>query len=308
MLYGFTRQERIVLMKRLTALIFILVVLASVRGGAVERSATKVAPPPILESSRLYQKIIIEKALACLPDGNPFGERAGVRSMFQYGVPYFYGGHNPDKILAPMDGGEKHKYYTKGSSFLGGFDCAGYACWVYQFVGINLPLISTILAERIPYGELIDVKDIPIDELHMVLEIGDLITEEHGGEKHVLMVIGTLRGYGFMQYPDELLDRPLVAHCTSVLGNDYYLHYLAYIRENKLKSMPPAGGCIVSILGEPEEAPESVKLKAWQTSRRFGAMYMETPGESGGGMYELTYYSWSRWKKDRVVWRPIPGP
>jgi len=293
-------------MKRLTALITILLAMTPARVGGAQTPALAFAPPPVINNSNFYQKILIEKALECLPEANPFGKRIGVQSRFQYGVPYFFGGRNPDKILASMDGWEKHKYYTKGSSFLGGFDCAGYICWVYQFVGIDVPSINIMLSGRIPHGEFIDVKDVPMDELHMALEVGDLIAEEHAGEKHVMMMIGTLRGFGFVQYPSEMLDRPLVAHCTSVLGNDYYLNYLAYIRENKLKCKPPAGGCVVSILGEPEEAPESVRLKAWQTSRRFGTMYIKAQEESGSEVYELTYYSWSKWEKGRVVWRPNP--
>lgn len=293
-------------MKRFMALFIMLLVTLPARAGSAQAPAATAAPPPVIENGSFYQKILIEKALECLPEANPFGKRIGAQSRYRYGVPYFFGGRSPDKILALMDGWEDHKYYTKGSAFLGGFDCAGYISWVYSFVGLKLPTIKAMLSGRISYGEFIDVKDIPMDELHKVLAVGDLIAEEGWGGKHVLMVIGTLRGFGYTRYPEEMLDRPLVAHCTSVLGNDYYLNYSAYIRENKLICKPPAGGCVVSILGETREAPESVGLKAWQPRRRFGAAYIAAREGSDSEVYELTFYSWSRRAKSRVVWRPLP--
>ncbi|MCL1855280.1 MAG: hypothetical protein FWF86_06060 [Clostridia bacterium] len=294
-------------MKRLTVLIIMLLAAMPPASGGAQTPGPAPAPPPVIANSNTYQKVLIEKALECLPEANPFGKRAGVQSKYRYGVPYFFGGRDPDRILETMGGWDNHKYYAKGIPFLGGFDCAGYLGWVYSFAGLNLPTISAILSGRMRYGEYIDVRDIPVGGLHRVLDVGDLIAEEHIGGYHLLMVIGTLRGFGFSRLSDEMLDRPLVAHCTSVLGNDYYLNYSVYIRENGLVCKPPAGGCVVSILGETEEAPQSVGLKAWQTARRYGAAYMSAQGEGDGGVFELTFYPWSRWEGKRVVWRPLPN-
>jgi hypothetical protein len=240
------------------------------------------------------QDVLMMQAFECLPD-NPFSKQL---RLSENGVPYFYGGRMHHVMLRPTYAWSQHNYYFKNEKFLMGFDCIGYIRYIYSALAIEIPRISEILKKRVEYGEYIDVKTIPLEELYTVLEVGDLIAESLGNDFHILMYIGTLRAFGYTEYivPKELLDRPLVVHCTSVLGNEYYRKYKQYIRVNKLwECIPPAGGVIVSILGEIEEAPAQATLEAWQ-NRKFGFMDLEG--------YELTFYSWEKCDK-RIIWRPL---
>jgi len=257
---------------------------------------------------------LLDDAFALLEKDNIFQRRyneitgAQVTSLFDRGVPYFFGGQgrwltdsHPDyRQMSPWQNSDEYKM---DSLYLMGLDCANFTSHIFEKVGYAYHgSLSDIMtkAEYRPRQLYSHRKgtEVPADprKLSQTLQVGDLLVVAHPGF-HVMMYIGTLEDYGFTV--DELpelapyLQYPLVIHCSSnpqlrtifqnlILTNDLYKDCL-----------PPTGGVAVSILGVPTKAAK--KLGNVGSNHFYGF-------ELDGGQYHLyiwepkalEYYCWYR--------------
>ncbi len=206
----------------------------------------------------------LDAALSMLEEGNPFPAAYNALTGAQVipadpkGCPYFFGGSNASLIGRTVQSWASSTYYKEGQWYPGGLDCVGFTRWVFSQSGREAhPAISSMLAKRCKPYEVPMSKGQPAALLQEVLEVGDLLAIKHaGGGYHVVMYIGTLRGFGFTgQDAGEALapalDYPLVIHCSS--NRDYSQRYALWIRENGLAANTTDGGVMVSLFGFPGE-------------------------------------------------------
>ena len=212
---------------------------------------------------------VLDNALSMLEEGNPFLKRynedtgAGIEARFPLGCPYFWGGHQIEKILEPANPEHGSDYYQTDSQYLYGLDCAGYMRWITEQTGYKpLDSISNLLnranyKDSVVYKAAKETGNKRVEELN----IGDILSIEHkDGGYHCAMFIGTLLDYGYTTrgLPQELrpyLHYPLLIHATG--SSVYYERYKAYLEEQgDTTTQPPYGGVIVTLLdAAPEDAP-----------------------------------------------------
>lgn len=212
---------------------------------------------------------ILSAALSMVEQSNPFllryqAQGGDTQARFTYGAPYYFGGTNGNLLLKPWVMHTNSLYYVKGRRYLYGFDCIGFARWVCKTAGLNRPVrISSMPWET---AHLVDVKDLPLEQWHERLEIGDLVALGKTGSYHVGMYIGTLRSFGYTE--KELaqlapyMDYPLMIH--SGMNDFHTAWYESYMLENNISGVGlPDGGVMISLLTDAyADAEASVTL--WQ--------------------------------------------
>ena len=242
--------------------------------------------------AEVKQNPLLDAAFSCLEKDNIFQRRyneitgAQVESLFEQGVPYFFGrqtdytgtkltnvvdlmSNYPNYAVRKMM--ETTKFYRKDQFYIYGFDCSGYTRWIYHQCGY--PMHPGLNDMNIKYSERAhhiynggtewtsEEKTMPpYDQLKDTLQVGDLLNTKQGA-RHIMMYIGTLRDYGFTaeEEPDlsDYLDYPLVIHCGP--SPFYGERFEKIIQDNPDlygRCKTTNGGVEVSILGVPaEKAP-----------------------------------------------------
>lgn len=218
--------------------------------------------------AQVAQRPELDAAFSMLEEGNPILNKyneltgAGIEARYKYGMPYFFGGNNPNywfKLKRPL---ETTRYYNKKKTYIYGFDCSGFTKWINKQSGKPAhPPLSDMIMHYYEYrNNQLPVKKLPFQELHNHLQVGDFVVGKHRA-RHILMYIGTLADYGYTAETApqlaDYLDYPLAIQC----GKDPFHTewYTKYIEENGLKATPTDGGVCISIIGAPvDKAPYNV--------------------------------------------------
>ena len=176
---------------------------------------------------------VLTNAFTLLEEGNPFIERynritgENVQARMKQGVPYFWGGRaeshlfakEPDYIV--QDAWQSSPaYYRAGVKYIYGFDCVGFVAWVWkQVYGTSMPKTGSLFNDREHQIRNKQTGEGPLwDGCAETLIPGDILVIDHDG-RHIAIYAGTLRMYGYTaeEVPElaEMLDMPLVIHCTT---------------------------------------------------------------------------------------------
>jgi hypothetical protein len=223
------------------------------------------------EAAALVKRnVLLDTAFQMLEAGNPILERyneitgANVQVRYELGVPYFFGGKHPERLMTIGHAQENMKIYTQGQRYIYGFDCSGYTDWINAETG--RPKNDTLEYMITKYGDYkenhLPVKDVPYDQLQNVLQVGDyLVTKVN--QRHIMMYVGTLADYGFTaeEVPElaEYLEYPLLIHCGK--NPPYGERYARYIEENGLHCNTTNGGVAFTIVGmHIEDAPHYLRM------------------------------------------------
>ena len=273
------------MMKKLIALLLAMMSLSSMLAFAEgdDESAGLVKQDPLLDA-----------AFSMLEPGNPILEAyneitgAGVEPVFEYGLPYFFGGTYDYKIkgeqllfskapdYAKRTCWEQTKFYDKNKYYLFGLDCSGFTRWVYNEAGWpKHDKLSAMINQFGKYGKKNHVyshrdgKEMPpYEELAATLELGDLlVVKPKEGGRHVMMYIGTLRDYGFTAETapelEDYLDYTLVIHSgPNPMSGPRMQQYLDEHADDPYYDNVniPNGGVCVSLIGVPtQDAPYQVE-------------------------------------------------
>lgn len=271
---GIQKKGRHDLMKKGFMLILILILLCS--AGAA--------------SAELEQNPLLDAAFSALEKDNIFQRRyneitgANVESLFEQGIPYFFGGQvnyagklvNDAELMEdyPLYAREKcaetTKFFRTGQLYIYGFDCSGYTRWIRvkcgmeQHPGLQDMITKHNLWKNHLYRGGPNISSpIPMpayNELKDHLQVGDLLVTKHAA-RHIMMYIGTLADYGFTaeEVPDlaDYLDYPLVIHCgPSPVYGERIQQVIDADPERYGRCNTTNGGVEVSILGiNPEGTP-----------------------------------------------------
>ncbi len=185
-------------------------------------------------NAELQRSPVLDAALSMLEEDNLFLRRynkitgASVEPYFKLGVPYFFGGVREQWLFAKYpdymtrECWENTTYYVKGQVYIMGWDCAGFTQWVWEKAGRGKHAsISKIIGRESHNRHLLCDETLLVpdwDELHTLLQPGDLLGGTRGSGYHIMLYIGTLRDFGFTaEEVPELrwyLDYPLVIHCS----------------------------------------------------------------------------------------------
>lgn len=260
---------------------------------------------------------LLDSAFSMLEEGNIFVERynaltgAEVKPYFETGMPYFFGGKDFDRSMARYPEFSKKKcletttFYRKGSVYIEGFDCAGYAAWLRMDNGLSdLPSLSDLLYKWGNWGKYylwnnnskFNRPMPPLDELKDEAQVGDILVI-HARGNHILTYIGTLRDYGFTaeEVPAlaDYLDYPLVIHCgvSPVYGERMQKLIDADTTGYFANVQTTNGGVQVSIWGVPREAAD-VHETVQGTDFDY---FMINDGKQVMTIYDLTNVSAWRW-------------
>ena len=220
---------------------------------------------------------ILDAAFSMLEKDNIFQRRyneitgANVESVFDTGVPYFFGGKDLDRVFSKLPYFsqrkclETTKYYRKDAIYLFGFDCAGFTQWIHTQVGkpehdkLDKMILTWSYEKKYHvYNHRKGHEMPPYDQLKDNLIVGDLLVAKITA-RHIMMYIGTLRDYGFTaeEVPAlaDYLDYPLVIHCgPHPQYNQRMQEYIDANRDRYPKVRSTDGGVAVSILGVPLDA------------------------------------------------------
>lgn len=206
-------------------------------------------------------KKFLDVALSMMEEGNPilrmYNENCDgkVTARYKYGVPYLFAGAKESSILKIRYPSQNSNYYFTDKRYLGGFDCIGFARWLHTQVGMRkLPAISDMPGQNKKY--IVNVKGKTMPEWSEEMLVGDAIGMAYkGGGYHVMVYIGTLRGFGYTEEKlgevlSPYIDYPLVIHCG--MNNYHTALYTQYMQEEGIEGVvPPDGGVTISILGVP---------------------------------------------------------
>ena len=267
-------------MKKLLAALCVLVVAFCSVATALSEGGKSRLPGPcemtaeekalIQARGSIMKSPILDAALSLLEEGNPFLERynivtgSGIQPKMPYGVPYLYGGQAESHVFAKAPEYVVQEawinspiYYRAGTTYIYGFDCAGYVKWVWKQAGLGeLPGGQEMLNDG--YRSVfhsVSREMPPFSELAQYLRPGDLLVTEN----HMAIFIGTLRQFGYTakEAPSlaPWLDWPLVIHSTVHAGVADHFDYLIHngLQKYKLATVTD-GGVGVSLLGVPTEA------------------------------------------------------
>ena len=209
------------MLRRLLLCLCLFMFLSAATCVAVERSPVLDAAFQMLEKDNIFQRRYNELT------------GAEVVSLFETGLPYFFGGR-PTKLLmsrypefAKRDCWEDTGYYKQKKVYVYGLDCMGYVTWLRKEAGLpKMPSMGDILNDlryrkydlfcggwNWKYAET----PLPAPEtLKDVLRVGDMLIMRTK-YRHIMLYIGTLRDYGFNAENEpsvaDWLDYPLVIHC-----------------------------------------------------------------------------------------------
>lgn len=256
---------------------------------------------------------LLEDALSLLEEGNPFLLRynlltgSQVKPRMAFGVPYLFGGQAANHVFAKEPDyivqaawNNSPAYYRKGTMYLYGFDCVGFAKWLWNghFQGA-WPTVDVLLESRPRQLWNSAGKPMPAwEELPALLTPGDMLIYRHPGT-HVVFYVGTLRQYGYTEAEVDpslarWLDWPLVIHSGTNAG---VARRFAWLIENGLSKYRVAadtdGGVAVSLLGvDPAQAPYHIHQQNQDTA------YFTLP--------DGTWLTVVPWKNiDRYAWFPL---
>lgn len=240
--------------------------------------------------AELEQNALLDAAFSAIEQDNIFQRRyneltgSHVESLFEQGIPYFFGGQVNykgklvnDKLLMedyPLYAREKcaetTHFFRSGQLYIYGFDCSGYTRWIREKCGLEQhPGLQYMITKHdlwkyhLYRGGSNITSPIPMpayDELKDHLQVGDLLVTKHAA-RHIMMYIGTLADYGFTaaEVPElaAYLDYPLVIHCgPSPVYGDRFQQIIDADPERYGRCKTTNGGVEVSILGvKPEDAP-----------------------------------------------------
>ena len=241
--------------------------------------------------AELEQNPLLDVAFSALEQDNIFQRRyneltgANVKSLFEQGIPYFFGGQvnyagrlvNNEELMEdyPLYArevcAETTKFYRSGQLYIYGFDCSGFTKWVRVQCGMKEhPGLADMITKKNLWknhlyhgGTNWSSKQIPMpayEELKNHLRVGDLLVTKHAA-RHIMMYIGTLADYGFTaeEAPDleAYLDYPLVIHCgPSPVYGERIQQVIDSDPERYGRCKTTNGGVEVSILGvKSEDAP-----------------------------------------------------
>ena len=267
-------------MKKLLAALCVLVVAFCSVAAALSEGGKSRLPGPcemtaeekalIQARGSIMKSPILDAALSLLEEGNPFLERynivtgSGIQPKMPYGVPYLYGGQAESHVFAKAPEYVVQEawinspiYYRAGTTYIYGFDCAGYVKWVWKQAGLGeLPGGQEMLNDG--YRSVfhsVSREMPPFSELAQYLRPGDLLVTE----SHMAIFLGTLRQFGYTAEEAPALapwlDYPLVIHSTVHAGVADHFDYLIHngLQKYKLATVTD-GGVGVSLLGVPTEA------------------------------------------------------
>ena len=231
--------------------------------------------------AELSRSPLLDAAFQLLEKDNIFQRRyneltgAEVTSLFETGMPYFFGGRPTNLLMsrypefAKRDCWETPDYYETKRVYVYGLDCMGFMTWIWKQCKLGkLPSMSDILNDS--YQRHYDLytggwnwkfEEKPIPDpatLYQNLRLGDMLIMRNK-YRHIMMYIGTLRDYGFTadEVPElaDYLDYPLVIHCgphpryAEVIQN-----YIDAHQDHCWNCLTTDGGVSVSILYVPAEA------------------------------------------------------
>ena len=200
---------------------------------------------------------------------------AEVTSLFDTGMPYFFGGKPTNLLMsrypefAKRDCWESTAYYEAKKIYVYGLDCTGFLTWVRK--QCKLPKLNSL-------GEILNQRQFrkndlysggwnwkfeeqplpPYEELEGILQVGDLLITR-STYRHVMIYIGTLSDYGFTaeEVPElaDYLHYPLVIHCGShPQYGERIQQYIDTHQDHCWNCLTTDGGVCVSILYVPAEA------------------------------------------------------
>ena len=231
--------------------------------------------------AELTRSPLLDAAFRMLEKDNIFQRRyneltgAEVTSLFDDGLPYFFGGR-PTKLLmsrypeyAKRDCWESTDYYKAKKVYVYGLDCMGYMTWIWKQCKLpKLPSMGDILNDR-RYrkydlycgGWNWKFPELPLpapETLKDTLRVGDLLIMRNK-YRHIMLYIGTLRDYGFTaeEVPElrDYLDYPLVVHCAAHPQYGVRIaRNIAAHPEHLWNCLTTDGGVCVSLLYVPGEA------------------------------------------------------
>lgn len=241
-------------MKKVLALLTLIALLLSAAGANA-----------LVERSNL-----LDVAFEMLEDGNPILDRydritgAEVHALYPLGLPYFFGGKDPELLMTIGHAVENMNTYIEGQRYIYGFDCSGYTDWINLETGRpKNDTLEYMITKYVDYHDnQLPVNDVPYSELKNYLQVGDyLVTKVN--KRHIMMYIGTLADYGYTtdDVPElaVYLDYPLLIHCGK--NPAYTDRYTKYIAENGLNCNTTSGGVSITIVGMPVEAvPHYVRV------------------------------------------------
>ena len=225
---------------------------------------------------------LLDAAFQLLEKDNIFQRRynaltgAEVTSLFETGMPYFFGGRPTNLLMsrypefAKRACWESTGYFEAKKIYVYGLDCMGYMTWIWKQCKLGkLPSMGDILNDRMyrrhdlyagGWNWKFEEKPLPDDprELISVLQVGDLLIMRTK-YRHIMLYIGTLRDYGFTaeEAPElrDYLDYPLVIHCGAhPRYGEAIQRYIDTHQEHCWNCLTTDGGVCVSLLYVPPEA------------------------------------------------------
>ena len=252
------------MLRRMLSVGLLLTCLAALPARAeLERSAYLDAAFQMLEQDNIFQRRYNELT------------GANVVSLFETGMPYFFGGRPTNLLMsrypefAKRDCWESTEYYQAKKVYIFGLDCFGYLTWVRKQA--KLPKLDSMgdILNNARYRKFdlycggwnwkFEEKPMPDPEaLTAELRVGDLLITR-SRYRHVMLYIGTLSDYGFTaeEVPElsDYLRYPLVIHCGS--HPQYGERIQGYIdshQDHCWNCLTTDGGVAVSILYVPADA------------------------------------------------------
>ncbi len=224
---------------------------------------------PLFRGERIRETEMLDSAFSLIEEDNIFlktyDDTAGslTQSLYPLGVPYYFGGHNEEKILQVFYPLQESHYFKPYRKYLCGFDCAGYTKWCMRQEGLEEhPDLDTILRQ----GSDSFCLDVQHPETwQFYLQPGDMIVTTHGYD-HIMIYLGTMRMMGFTEEnageAEPYMDYPLVIHCGS--NPFYYERYAQYLKEKgQLDITSTDGGVTVSIVMKDLSMATHSKTAVW---------------------------------------------
>lgn len=221
----------------------------------------------------------LSSAFSLLEEGNPFIERynratgESVRARMKQGVPYFWGARaeshlfakEPDYIVQAA-WQDSPAYYRAGQKYIYGFDCVGFAAWVWkQASGTEMPSPADLFRDRANHIRNTWTGEGPLwEQMTEELEPGDMLLLRHARSSHMAIYIGTLGMFGYTaaEAPElaGLLDAPLVIHCSvNAQAADRFADLIRNgLPKYRCATVTDGGVCVALLVPDSRTAPFTV--------------------------------------------------